>query len=76
MGFDSYIFRDTQDVAQLAERVFGEHEAAGAIPAVLTICLVMPSLRGSRHDSAKIVGGGSNPPGGTVHGPTQLGYQI
>jgi len=38
--------------------------------------LVMPSLRGSRHDSAKIVGGGSNPPGGTVHGPTQLGYQI
>lgn len=27
--------------------------------------LFMPSLRGTRHDSAKIDGGGSNPPGGT-----------
>jgi hypothetical protein len=28
----------------------------------------MPSLRGTRHDSAKIDGGGSNPPGGTSAG--------
>ena len=30
--------------------------------------LFMPSLRGTRHDSAKIDGGGSNPPGGTHAG--------
>lgn len=70
--------------------MFGEHEAAGAIPVIPTIVvgrsislielvtrgrsapcprvaglLFMPSLRGTRHDSAKIDGGGSNPPGGT-----------
>jgi hypothetical protein len=51
--------------------VFGEHEGAGAIPVIPTKLVsvsVMPSLRGSRHDSAKIDGGGSNPPGGTSAG--------
>lgn len=61
--------------------MFGEHEAAGAIPVIPTkkwfsfrtvrnpdSVLFMPSLRGTRHDSAKIDGGGSNPPGGTSVG--------
>jgi hypothetical protein len=66
--------RATLGCSSVEERVFGEHEAAGAIPVIPTnvrnpdSVSVMPSLRGSRHDSAKIDGGGSNPPGGTNAG--------
>ena len=43
----------------------GDHEVAGAIPAIQTI-LFTPPFRGTGHDSAKIVGRGSTPLGGTT----------
>ncbi len=41
----------------------GDHEAAGAIPVIPTAHT--PPFRGTGHDSAKIVGRGSTPLGGT-----------